>query len=142
MYRLNIWDVSGSELDDKVLPKYLFKSVDAFVMTFGLDDVNTLKSLKNWVKLTEKKNLILLKNKSDIKKINSELLSKYKQEILTTDFSFENEFEANFKNFPAIRKVFYYLYEKFSEKTLIQKNSFMLADRLSDIRNGKSKSCC
>ena len=124
------------------MPKYLYKSVDAFILTFSLDNAYTLNSLKNWLKFTEKKNLILLKNKSDIRKINHETISKFKEEVLKNEIQFENEFETNFKNFSLIRRIFYYLYEKFSEKTLLQKNSFMLSDRLSSLRDGKSKSCC
>ena len=142
IYRLNIWDVSGSELEDKVLPKYLFKSVDAFVLTFSLDNVYSLNSLKSWIKLTEKKNLILLKNKSDIKKLNNETVSIFKNEVLKNEVVFEKEFELNIKNFPVIRKLFYSLYEKFSDKVLIQKGSFGLKDTLLKIRDGKTKTCC
>jgi GTPase SAR1 family protein len=141
---LNIWDVSGSELEDKVLPKYLYKSVDAFVLTFSLDNIYTLNSLKNWVKLTEKKNLILLKNKSDIKKISNETISKFKQEVLKNDITFENEYEANFKNFPSIRRLFYSIFEKLSEKNLIglHSNSFMINNISMLSGSGHKKNCC
>ena len=112
---MNIWDVSGSELEDKVLPKYLLKSVDAFVLTFSLDNVFSLNSLKNWIKLTEKKNLILVKNKSDKKTLNNEAISFFKNDVLKNEIVFESEFEVNYKNFTAIRKLFYSLFEKFSE---------------------------
>ena len=140
---MNIWDVSGSELEDKVLPKYLLKSVDAFVLTFSLDNVFSLNSLKNWIKLTEKKNLILVKNKSDKKTLNNEAISFFKNDVLKNEIVFESEFEVNYKNFTAIRKLFYSLFEKFSEKKLIQTGSFALNDSLVKLQgNLKNKNCC
>ena len=86
--------------------------------------------------------LPLLKKPYEWPKINNETISKFKNEVLKTDIFFENEFEVNFKNFLSIRRLFFSLYEKFSEKVLIHKGSFNLNDTFAKIRNVKNKSCC
>ena len=107
LYRLNIWDISGNEIEDRVLPKYLFKSVDLFVLVISLDDVRSLNSLKYWIKHTDNKTFVLVKNKSDLRKISEDTIKKYQEEVLKNDIlNLEKEFVTCSKDFFSLKKLF------------------------------------
>jgi GTPase SAR1 family protein len=114
LYRLNIWDVSGNEMDDKVLPRYLYRNVDLYVLVFSLDNIHSLNNLKHWVKLTENKNLILVKNKTDLKRISEDTIRKFREEVLKNEVFFEKEFHTNYRDYSSLKRLFNYFYEKFS----------------------------
>ena len=119
LYRLNIWDISGNEIEDRVLPKYLFKSVDLFVLVISLDDVRSLNSLKYWIKHTDNKTFVLVKNKSDLRKISEDTIKKYQEEVLKNDIlNLEKEFVTCSKDFFSLKKLFYFILEKFSNKMI------------------------
>jgi len=125
LYRINIWDVSGNELENKVLPKYLFKSVDLYVLVFSLDNVHSLNNLKHWIKIIDKKSCVLVKNKSDLRKISDELIKKFQAEIIN-EICLESEFETYHKSFIMARKLFYFFFEKFSGKSLETRDGLTL----------------
>ena len=146
--RLNIWDVSGEELEDRVLPRYLFKSVDLFVFVFALDNIYSLNNLKNWFKLCDKQNSILIKTKSDIKRISTENLESFKNDIVKNDIVFLHEFETNYKNPSSIKAVFESIFENLFG-TKIRSGSFVLhsQSKLSEgkqslLSNKRGRTCC
>ena len=130
LYRLNIWDISGNEIEDRVLPKYLFKSVDLFVLVISLDDVRSLNSLKYWIKHTDNKTFVLVKNKSDLRKISEDTIKKYKEEVLKNDIlNLEKEFVTCSKDFFSLKKPFYFILEKFSNKILLIENEITKTEK-------------
>ena len=130
LYRLNIWDISGNEIEDRVLPKYLFKSVDLFVLVISLDDVRSLNSLKYWIKHTDNKTFVLVKNKSDLRKISEDTIKKYKEEVLKNDIlNLEKEFVTCSKDFFSLKKLFYFILEKFSNKILLIENEITKTEK-------------
>ena len=130
LYRLNIWDISGNEIEDRVLPKYLFKSVDLFVLVISLDDVRSLNSLKYWIKHTDNKTFVLVKNKSDLRKISEDTIKKYQEEVLKNDIlNLEKEFVTCSKDFFSLKKLFYFILEKFSNKILLIENEITKTEK-------------
>ena len=130
LYRLNIWDISGNEIEDRVLPKYLFKSVDLFVLVISLDDVRSLNSLKYWIKHTDNKTFVLVKNKSDLRKISEDTIKKYQEEVLKNDILIlEKEFVTCSKDFFSLKKLFYFILEKFSNKILLIENEITKTEK-------------
>lgn len=109
-------------MEDKVLPRYLYKNVDLYVLVFSLENIHSLNNLKHWVKLTENKNLILVKNKSDLKRISDDTIRKFRDEVLKNEVFFEKEFHTNYRDYNSLKRLFNYFYEKFSGKSLTLDN--------------------
>lgn len=48
--KLNLWDSSGSEYKDKIIPKTLCKTFHAVIICIAYDDLNSFYTLENWIK--------------------------------------------------------------------------------------------
>ena len=107
LIKLQIWDTSGQEKFKSITQNY-FRDADSLLYVFDVTNINSLISIKNWLKMSEKNNKkkfikILIGNKTDLE---GRIIYKEHMENFLADNNMDILFEISAKDRKSISKMF------------------------------------